>query len=385
MNKIVIVTDSFKGCLSSQEVEKAVETGIHSVLSTCQTVCIPIADGGEGMLEVMVEMTHGEYCEVTVHDPLMRTIPARYGILGDKETVVIEMAQASGLPLLRPEERNPLETTSFGTGELILHALEKGYHKFLIGIGGSATNDAGIGMMQALGAKFMKQNGELIGIGCGKQLADIYYVNLDRFKSLIHQATFTIACDVNNPFCGINGAAAVFAPQKGATINDVTVLEKGMQSFATQIFKSTGQDIIDLPGAGAAGGLGGSFYAFFNATLIPGIELILETAHFKERIKDADLIITGEGKSDRQTLMGKVAMGILKEGMAANVPVILLSGSIADIQALNDAGFTAVLSVTPEPMELERAIQAETAYKNIIQASSQIIRLANTFDNRVSE
>ena len=377
MKKIVIISDSFKGCLSSTEVENAIADGVHSVLPACHTVCIPIADGGEGLLDVMVALTGGSFVRADVHDPLMRPVTARYGVLGDHETVIIEMAQASGLPLLQPEERNPLLTSSYGTGELIRDALQKGYRKFLIGIGGSATNDAGMGMMQALEARFTDLNGRVLSTGCGNLLKEVETIDLSTFNRLISQCSFTIACDVNNPFYGPNGAAAVFAPQKGASSEDVESLDRGLTIFSQRIQATTGKDISMLAGAGAAGGMGGAFAAFFNARLIPGIELVLEASHFKEEIKDADLVITGEGRADVQTLMGKVPAGVLKQAQQSQVPVILLAGSVGAVEQLNNAGFSAVLSIAQGPISLKDAMKPEFATKNLRNTAAQVVRLTH--------
>lgn len=380
MKKIVIISDSFKGCLSSTEVEKSIAEGIHCILPTCQTVCIPIADGGEGLLEVMVKLTKGKIIHTVTHDPLMRPITASYGLLGDNETVIIEMAQASGLPLLQPEERNPLITSSFGTGELILDAIKKGYRKFLIGIGGSATNDAGTGMMQALNTRFLDQEGKILPTGCGGILKDIRTIDLSDFNSLINTCSFTIACDVNNPLYGPNGAAAIFAPQKGASHEDVAFLDKGLSLFSECIQAATGKDISLTPGAGAAGGIGGAFAAFFNARLVPGIEMVLEVSHFNEEIKNADLIITGEGRADSQTLMGKVPAGVLKQAQQIGIPVILLAGSVGATDDLNNAGFSAVLSITQGPTCLKDAMKPEIAKRNLKDTTAQVVRLTHIFD-----
>ena len=379
MKKILIISDSFKGCLNSTRVEQSIATGIRSILTECITDCIPIADGGEGILETMLQLSFGKSIEITVHDPLMRPLSARYGLLNDNETAIIEMAQASGLPLLKSEERNPLQTTSYGTGELIKEALQKGYKKFIIGIGGSATNDAGMGMMQALGARFLDQEGNELPTGCGQLLKEVEKIDLTAFHNLIQGASFTIACDVNNPFYGLNGAACIFAPQKGAGPKEVKLLDEGLYLLSKQIQEATQMDISKLPGSGAAGGIGGTFAAFFNAKLVPGIDLVLEAAHFSKHLQGADLVITGEGKSDAQTLMGKVPTGVLRQAQKAGIPVVLLSGAVSDVGELNKAGFTAVLSIAPGPISLADAMKPETASKNLQDTAAQIARLTDIF------
>ena len=357
MKKVVVAMDSFKGCLSSTEAEKAAEEGVKQVCPDCEVVCFPIADGGEGMLDVLVEATEGAYQKVIAGDPLMRPIETAYGVSGDKRIAFIEMAAVNGLPLLSATERNPMLTTTYGTGELILHAIEHGYREFIIGIGGSATNDAGLGMLQALGFRFYDQNGEILGKG--GQILD-----------------FTIACDVRNPFSGPEGAAYVFARQKGADGAMIEKLDAGMKRFSRLIHSTTGREITEVAGAGAAGGLGGAFLAFLNAELKPGIELLLRTLKFDEKIKDADLIITGEGRVDRQSVMGKVPFGILEEANKQGIPVIVVAGSIADTEVLNKAGFRGIFSIVPSPMSLEVAMKPEAAKNNISRTVAQIISLA---------
>ena len=373
MKKIVLAIDSFKGCLNSDEVEQAAKAGVENVLPQSEVLCIPIADGGEGMLDVMVRLTEGHYVEVEVHDSLMRPITARYGVTGDEKTAIIEMAQASGLPLLSENERNPMETTSYGTGELIAHALSAGFRNILLGIGGSATNDAGMGMMQALGARFYDNKGNELSTGCGKLLLSVEGVDIKCFNEWITGAEFATACDVNNPFCGKLGAAYVFARQKGANDREIEVLDRGLQHFAKIIERYTGKSVLDMAGAGAAGGVGGTLAAFFHSSLLPGIDLILNQIRFEEKIKGADLIITGEGKADEQTLMGKVPAGVLKYGLSQHIPVCLMAGAVENVETLCAGGFSGVYAVTPEEMPLAEAMQPEIAKRNIRSAAETII------------
>ena len=375
MNKAIIAIDSFKGCLTSEEAGSAVMEGIKTIFPDCETLLFPIADGGEGMLDILTSATKGKYRTLPAHGPLMELVQGRYGISGDGQTALIEMAAVSGLPLVPEDKRNPMLTTTYGTGELILDALEQGCRHFIVGIGGSATNDAGVGMMQALGFRFYDQDGEILGKG-GQILDQIVAIDFSSVHPALKDARFTIACDVRNPFSGPEGAAYVFARQKGADDAMIEKLNAGMKRFSRLIHSTTGREITEVAGAGAAGGLGGAFLAFLNAELKPGIELLLRTLKFDEKIKDADLIITGEGRVDRQSVMGKVPFGILEEANKQGIPVIVVAGSISDTEVLNKAGFRGIFSIVPSPMSLEVAMKPETAKNNISRTVAQIISLA---------
>lgn len=380
MKKIVLAIDSYKGCLSSREAEEAAAQGIRRIFPFCETVCLPVADGGEGMLDALVSATEGRYIPIRAHNPIMEIIDTRYGIAADEKTAFIEMAAVSGLPLLPPEKRNPLLTTSYGTGELIRDALEKGCTRFIIGLGGSATNDAGMGMLQALGFRFFSKNKMELGLDTainGKMMKNIDFIDTSSALPSLFSAHFTGACDVHNPFFGSNGAAYVFAPQKGATPAMTEELDNGLRHLSMTILKCTGKSISHLPGSGAAGGMGGGMMAFLNSELKSGFGLIAEMLNFEEQIKDADFIFTGEGKSDRQTLMGKTAYGILAKARRQQIPIILLSGSIEDTEELNQAGFHAVFSTTPFPISLEQAMNRENACTNIRRTAEQICRIIN--------
>ena len=355
--KIIIAIDSFKGSLTSMEAAQAIQAGILKALPHCHTVLIPMADGGEGMLSIMLEATKGKKQTVSAHNPCMKIIPTEYGISADGRTAFIEMASISGLPLISEKERNPMKTTTFGTGELIRDALNKGCTEFIIGIGGSATNDAGIGMLQALGFRFMDAAGKELGAG----------------GEMMEKAHFVVACDVQNPFYGPNGAAHVYARQKGADDDMIATLDKGLRSFAQILQKETGKDIGPIPGSGAAGGMGGGLMALLNAELKSGADLLLDVCHFKERIADASLIITGEGKIDRQSLMGKIPGKILQAGQAEGIPVIALAGCVEDEEALKAAGFESIYAAKPKEMPLEEAIKKDVAMKNIESAAELII------------
>lgn len=378
MRKVILAIDSFKGCLSSKEAETAAAQGIRHAFSTCETICLPVADGGEGMQRVLTEALNGREIRLSAHDPLMQMRQTAYGLSGDGTTAFIEMAAISGLPLVPLRQRNPSLTTTYGTGELIKDALNRGCRRFVIGLGGSATNDAGLGMLQALGFRFRDRYGNELGKAqpmCGQLLNEIAFIDFSTALPALREARFTAACDVCNPFFGPEGAACVFAPQKGADPEMVAALDKGLQHLAQVIQQTTGRDIATLPGAGAAGGMGGTLSALLNAELKPGIDLLLDLTDFDKLIEGADLIITGEGKSDRQTVMGKVPSGILKRARRQGIPVILVSGSIEDADILNQAGFRAAFSITPAPMSLEEAMRPSTACRNIMQTVGQICRI----------
>ena len=381
MNKVVIAMDSFKGCLTTEEAGKAAEAGINAVFPNCETLLFPIADGGEGMLDVLLSITNGTYENLTVHGPLMEPVEGRYGLSGDGRTALIEMATVSGLPLVPREKRNPMLTTTYGTGELILDALRRGCREFIVGIGGSATNDAGLGMLQALGFRFLDRDGNPLGTG-GRVMSEVAAIDTSAVHPALKEAHFTIACDVENPFCGPNGAAYIFAPQKGADPDMVKELDAGMRSLVQVIQSATGKEIADYPGAGAAGGMGGGFLAFLNAELKPGIRLMLEALNFEEKVKGADLVITGEGRVDGQTAMGKVPSGILKEAQKQNIPVIVIAGSVEDTEKMNRAGFQGVFSITPGPISLEKAMQPEFAKTNIRRTVSQVCSAIRPFITR---
>ncbi|WP_075618750.1 glycerate kinase [Paenisporosarcina indica] len=326
--KIVISPDSFKGSLSAVEAAQAMAAGIRALDLSIETLLLPVADGGEGTLDSLISATQGKTVSVIVSDPLERKIFAEYGILGDGETCVIEMAKASGLMLLKTEERNPLCATSYGTGELILHALDKGFRKFIVGIGGSATNDGGTGMLKALGMKFLNLHGEEIMPG-GGALQNLVLIDQSQFDSRLAESEFIIASDVDNPFVGPNGASFVFGPQKGATEEMVAVLDRNLNILADVIERTAETSIHNREGAGAAGGMGGAFQSFFPSKMKPGIQVVMEAMAFRDCIHNVDLIITGEGKSDSQTLSGKAPFGIAKVAKDNNVPVLLISGSVS--------------------------------------------------------
>ena len=344
MKKIIVAIDSFKGCLTSAEANQAACEGILQRMPEAKVVQVPVSDGGEGFMEAFQAAMGGEIVEVNVKDPLMRPIVAQYLIQGD--TAVIEIAKASGLTLLKPEERNPMVATSYGTGQLVVDAIRRGCKHIIVGLGGSATSDCGIGMLRAIIDAFAKHG------------------NWDDVCEL-DNVRFTIATDVTNPLCGENGAAHIFGPQKGATPEMVEALDARAKRFAEASAKHLGCDCQNMPGAGAAGGLGYAFLQYMNAECRSGIDLLLDTIHFDDLLQDANLVITGEGSADRQTLMGKLPFGILQRAQKHHVPVMLIAGRIADEQIILDAGFARVTCINPPGIPLEIAMQPDTAKENI--------------------
>lgn len=374
MKKIVIASDSFKGSLSSAEVAACGERAVHRLFPDCKVVQLPVADGGEGTTETLTAALGGQSVTAIVHDPLGRLITARYGWIAQEQTALIEMAAASGLPLLPLEERNPWLTSTYGTGELIRNALERGCHKFLIAIGGSATNDGGMGLLQALGFRFLDAEGKELP-GCGGSLQQIQQIDSSGVLVDLAQCQFTVACDVTNPFYGPTGAAYVFAPQKGADAEMVEALDQGLRHFAQLIHTTQGIAIDQLAGAGAAGGLGGGLVAFLNARLTPGIEMVLDALRFDTQITGADLIITGEGKLDAQTCMGKTPLGILRRAQQQGIPVVALGGAVEASEALNQCGFLAVFPILPYPTSLTEAMDSSFTQQNIERTIAQVLRL----------
>ncbi len=342
MSKFLVIIDSFKGCLTSAEANQAAAEGILSLMPEAEVIQIPVSDGGEGWLEAVLSAMGGRMQDVLVNDPLMRPIVAQYLINGD--TAVLEMAKASGLMLLSPEERNPMVASSYGTGQLVADAVRKGCRHIIVGLGGSATSDCGMGMLEAI----------------------------ENLKLRIeNDVRFTIATDVRNPLCGENGAAHMFAPQKGATPEMVIELDERARRFAEESALRFGYDRQDMPGAGAAGGLGYAFLQYLNADCRSGIDLLLDAVRFEEQLTGASLVITGEGSADRQTLMGKLPFGILQR--ASDVPVALIAGRIKDHEPLLEAGFSQVLCINPPDLSLEEAMKPGTAKRNIARTMKKLI------------
>ncbi len=360
--KVIIAPDSFKESLSALAVANAIEKGFRDIFPEAEYVKIPMADGGEGTVQSLVDATNGRIVTTEVTGPLGDRVQAFFGMLGDGKTAVIEMAAASGLHLVPREKRNPLVTTTRGTGELILAALNEGAERIIIGIGGSATNDGGAGMIQALGGRLLDRYGKEIGPGggCLSELADMDLSGLD---ARLNRVKIEVACDVDNPLTGANGASAIFGPQKGATQEMVETLDRNLQHYADVIERVLGKQVKDIPGAGAAGGLGAGLLTFSQAELKRGVEIVLETVHFSERIQGASLVITGEGRIDGQTIFGKTPIGVAKAAKRYQIPVISLAGSLSDDSELVlSHGIDALYSVVPGVIPLEKALENAADY-----------------------
>jgi len=379
---VVLAIDSFKGCASSQELSTWIEEGIKEVYQKAHVTACYIADGGEGMLAAIMQNVKGTIVTCNVHDPLMNPISAQYGILEDGVTAIIEMAQAGGLPLVPKEKRNPLLTTTFGVGEMVKDAMVKGCRKFIVGIGGSATNDAALGMLQALGYRFLDEAGTELGLG-GAILEKVHQVDESHVLPALKTCEFIVACDVDNVMFGPSGSAHIYAAQKGADAMMIERLDAGMKQF-TQVLKNTlGKDVAMNAGSGAAGGMGGGMQAFLDAKLRSGIEIILDQIGFDGHLKDATLVITGEGRIDQQSLMGKVLSGVSKRAQKAGVPLIALGGGIAD-ELEEHEGVDALFSIMRYPMSLEEAMEKQRAEKLVKQSVKEIFRLIKTLKNSAS-
>ncbi|MEC2057640.1 glycerate kinase [Peribacillus psychrosaccharolyticus] len=355
--KIVIAPDSFKGSISSMDAALSIERGILHAYPQAETVLVPVADGGEGTMENLVAATGGHKTKVHVIDPLKKPFEAEFGVLGDQQTCIIEIAAASGLNLVSIGERNPLKATTYGTGQLIKAALDEGYRNFILALGGSATNDGGAGMLQALGVELKNSAGKELDVG-GGELGQLQQLSTENFDPRIEESQFTIASDVENPFVGPTGATYVFGPQKGATEAMVKVLDANLLHFANKIEEKMGVRLHDSPGAGAAGGIGGAFQAFFPSTLRRGVDVVVEYARLEEQLENADLVITGEGQVDFQTAYGKTPMGVAQSAKAKNIPTIILAGSYeGKIDSLYQYGVIGVYSVMNKPMTLDQAMK----------------------------
>ncbi len=355
--KIIIAPDSFKESLTAMQVAEAIEQGFSEIFPQAEYIKLPMADGGEGTVESMVAATGGELVNVEVTGPLGAPVKAFYGWMGDGETAVIEMAAASGLHLVAPEQRNPLITTSYGTGELILAALNHGARKIILGIGGSATNDGGAGMMQALGVQLSDQQGKALTVG-GAALAQLVDIDLSQLDDRLAQTDILVACDVDNPLCGVKGASAVFGPQKGATPERVQQLDAALQHYGEKIEQVTGKSVINVAGAGAAGGMGAALFGLLNARLQPGIEIVTEALKLAAAVQNADLVITGEGRIDSQTIYGKTPVGVARVAKRFDIPVIAIAGSMApDYEVVHQHGLDAVFSVLNHIQTLPEALE----------------------------
>ena len=368
LKKIVVASDSFKGSLSSLDVAQNVEKAIREVYPLCDVLKVNVADGGEGTMEALQQTLGGVRVSLVVKDPLGREIEATYVILNDGITAVVEMSAASGLPLLKSDERNPLKTSTYGTGQLICDALDRGCRKILVGIGGSATNDAGMGMLQALGFRFLDAQGnQLQPVGANLQL--VSSIDSTGRHPDLDKTEFVVACDVKAPLYGRNGAAYVFAPQKGADQKMVEMLDAGLRHFSEVSSAMAGYDCSQMQGTGAAGGLGYAFRQYLDARLERGIEMVLDAIGFDDIISGADLVITGEGRVDSQTLTGKTPFGVAQHAHRQRIPVVVIGGSVEiDVLQVREAGFNDVIQVTPLDMPLSVAMRPEVAAENVYNA-----------------
>lgn len=379
--KIVISIDSFKGSLSSMEAGNAVAAGIHRVNPQIEVVIKPLADGGEGTVSALIEGMNGQKVTIPVTGPLEEKVQATYGVIADQKLAVIEMSEAAGLTLVPPAQRNPLFTTTYGVGELILDAVEKGCRHFIIGIGGSATNDGGAGMLQALGFDLLDASEKPIALG-GQGLAELKEIRCDRVPEVLQECEFQIACDVTNPLCGPNGSSAVFGPQKGATKDMVADLDDWLMNFAKVAQAQFPKADPLAPGTGAAGGLGFAFQAFLQGKLEPGIDIVLETIALEEALLEADLVITGEGRLDEQTAMGKAPVGVAKLAKKYGKTVIAFAGSVTSgARECNKQGIDAYFPILRQITTLEAAMDHEQATQNLADTAEQVMRLVLKEEN----
>lgn len=372
---IVLAPDSFKESMTAKEVCEAMERGIRKANSQIRCIHVPMADGGEGTMQSLVDATGGRVYSKEVVGPLGNNVVAEYGILGNGEIGVIEMASASGIHLVDSEKRNPLITTTFGTGQLIKACLDKGVKKLLIGIGGSATNDGGAGFIQALGGRLLDENGDDLSYG-GGALAKLHTIDLSNLDERLKYVSVEVACDVNNPICGKEGASYVFGPQKGATREMIEILDQNLSHYAEVIKEQLGKDVISKAGAGAAGGLGAGLMAFLDVKLKSGIEMVIEYANLEEKVRDADMVWTGEGSIDFQTQYGKTPLGVAMIAKKYNKPVIALAGRVGnDIDVLYDKGIDAIFGIMRGVTSIEEALVKGP--ENVEKTSENIIRLLN--------
>ena len=376
--KIVVAIDSLKGSMTSMEAGRAIREGIRNVLPDAEVIVKPLADGGEGTTEALVEGLGGEMAEVRVHGPLETPVDACYGIIRKTGTAIMEMAAAAGI-ILVGKDRRPLDATTYGVGEMIRDAVEKGCRNFIIGIGGSATNDGGIGMLTALGYEFLDAQGKAVGIGAGA-LKDVASIRTDHVLPELRECSFKIACDVTNPLCGTNGATYIYGPQKGVTEDLRDELDAAMAGYAQVTKTCIGTDHMESEGAGAAGGLGFAFLSYLHADLQPGIELVLEAVGMEKTMEGADLVFTGEGRLDGQTAMGKAPVGIAKLAKKHGAKVVALAGAVIEgAEKCNDSGIDAFFPILRRIVTLDEAMDPGTARENMIRTTEQVIRLAHAF------
>ena len=380
--KTVIAIDSYKESLTSLQAGKAAAEGVLAACPDMETLIFPMADGGEGTVDALTHGFSGEKVETIVTGPLGEPVKASLGLVEKLGTAVIEIASACGMSLVNPERRNPLYTTSYGVGQLIKFGLDRGFRKFIIGLGGSATNDGGLGMLEALGYEFYDENDNIIG-PYGRDLVHIKTVNTDGKDSRLSETEFIIASDVNNPLCGPKGASHIFGPQKGADEKAVKFLDDALFHFAEISAAAGNKDCAKEPGAGAAGGLGFAFLAYLGAHIRPGVDVVIEITNLEKAIREADYIITGEGKIDRQTSMGKAPCGVAKIAKKYDKPVIVVAGCVAqDAEVCNDFGIDGIFSIVQSPCTLEEAMDSEKAMNNLTRTVRQIFKLISAVTSK---
>ena len=371
--KVVSAPQTFKGSISALNAAEAISIGVKNIYPSAEVIICPVADGGDGTLDTLVEVSNGEIVDCTVAGPTGKPVKAQWGAMGDGKTAVIEMARTSGLALLELNKRDPLNASTYGLGEAIMSALDQNYRKFIIGIGGSATNDGAAGMAQAVGISLKDEFGKELPRG-GAALSNLRSIDITNIDPRIEQCEFMVACDVNNPLTGPEGASAVYGPQKGATPEMITQLDDAMKNFAETIQKDLGKEVELISGAGAAGGLGAGMMAFMNGTLMPGVDIVLDTVDLSSKLKGADLVITGEGGIDFQTVYDKAPIGVAKLAKAMNIPTIALAGLLGkDFSVVHEDGIESAFSIVNGPMTLETA--SSNAHRLIVESTEQIMRL----------
>jgi glycerate kinase len=376
--RFVLAPDSFKESMSAVAAAAAMERGIRTVFTDAECITVPMADGGEGTVDALVAALGGEHVEAVVRDALGRPVRARYGLVACENLAIIEVAAAAGLDLVAETDRDPGCTSTFGVGELIAHALDRGAHRFIVGLGGSATNDGGAGMLQALGAHLLDVHGNELP-GGGSVLARLDRIDLAVFDRRLATARFKIASDVTNPLLGPNGASAIFGPQKGANDSMVAELESALTTWASVVASTTGRDVATIPGSGAAGGLGTAFLAFFNSEIRRGVEVVMSATHFADKIADADYIFTGEGSVDSQTVSGKTLLGVAEVAAKLGVPVIAFAGRIGDgAETLYTLGLSAIVPIVQGASDLAQALaEGPTNLERAAATSCRLIALRN--------
>ena len=371
--KVVAAPQTFKGSISALNAAEAISIGVKNIYPSAEVLLCPVADGGDGTLETLVEVSNGNIVECVVEGPTGTPVEAQWGAMGDEQTAVIEMARTSGLALLDLNERDPLNASTYGLGEAILSALDQNYRKFIIGIGGSATNDGGAGMAQAVGISLKDEFGKEIPRG-GAALSKLHSIDTVGIDPRIKQSEFMVACDVNNPLTGPEGASAVYGPQKGATPEMITQLDEALKNFAETILRDLGEEVEHISGAGAAGGLGAGMMAFMGGTLKPGVDIVLDTVGLADKLKGTDIVITGEGGIDFQTVYDKAPIGVAKLAKNLGIPTIALAGLVGkDFQVVHKDGIESVFSIVNGPMTLENA--SSNAHRLIVESTEQVMRL----------